>query len=428
MFTETRRRTVWLFSLLTIVLVTLVISPLGRSFAQGGGNDSGQTPGASFATGMASGNPLPPPPSTGSEVPLTYFGPLPSEVQKELVGPVKLLRAGTIDVQAGTITLPLYLGHMRADGKSVWYILTDTTDKGNAEDLGLNWSPKLAYAGAGGRAVRDAFMEQDTSLTFQKGTVDFSPERQIVPGDAPNFFPPKVAKPGSVGDDYYTPIIRITNVAGAPIYNAPVVAFGTNASQISFCNGNVDHHLVLDRVVKICPGANGGGTVTLKMTPIFSFAKPAMYISTDASDPVPATLDNGTFAPAMAGIKVGRDDSFASAIERLFVTINGPTGVENPQRQGLNSALSDKDANGDPLPPVHVIGGIPTVALDYSPLWDLNLGEWTKAAVDKGYRARIIDEFQYLGLVQQGWITGPMGKRFGSTGIVVNCPIVMRFL
>jgi len=185
---------------------------------------------------------------------------------------------------------------------------------------------------------------------------------------------------------------------------------------------------VLDRVVKICPGANGGGTVTLKMTPIFSFAKPAMYISTDASDPVPATLDNGTFAPAMAGIKVGRDDSFASAIERLFVTINGPTGVENPQRQGLNSALSDKDANGDPMPPVHVIGGIPTVALDYSPLWDLNLGEWTKAAVDKGYRARIIDEFQYLGLVQQGWITGPMGKRFGSTGIVVNCPIVMRFL
>lgn len=42
--------------------------------------------------------------------------------------------------------------------------------------------------------------------------------------------------------------------------------------------------------------------------------------------------------------------------------INGPTGRHNPQRQGLNSALLDH------LDPLHVIGGIPTLALDYSPL------------------------------------------------------------
>jgi len=28
-------------------------------------------------------------------------------------------------------------------GETVWYIVTDTDDKGNADQLGLNYSPKL---------------------------------------------------------------------------------------------------------------------------------------------------------------------------------------------------------------------------------------------------------------------------------------------
>ena len=68
------------------------------------------------------------------------------------------------------------------------------------------------------------------------------------------------------------------------------------------------------------------------------------------------------------------------------------------------------------------------MALDYSPLWDLNLGQWTEGAIRLGYRSRIIDEFQLLAFVRDGWITGPDGAPYGSTGIVVNCPIVARFL
>jgi hypothetical protein len=158
------------------------------------------------------------------------------------------------------------------------------------------------------------------------------------------------------------------------------------------------------------------------MTTIFSFAKPSSYISMEASDAVTAALDNATFAPAIGDLPVGRDDSAFSPIERLFPIANGPTGKDNPQRQGLNSAVLGE---GDPL---HVIGGIPTVSNDYSPAWDLNLGYWTQDAIDKGYRARVIDEFQYLDLVRGGFITGPDGAPFGSTGIVVNCPIVIRFL
>lgn len=32
------------------------------------------------------------------------------------------------------------------------------------------------------------------------------------------------------------------------------------------------------------------------------------------------------------------------------------------------------------------------------------------------------------GFVERGFVTGPGGKAFGSSGVVVNCPIVHRFL
>src|SRR5664279_4245924 len=74
----------------------------------------------------------PTPASIGADVPATYFGTAPSSVQKELIGPYQLLKAGTLNQQAGTLTLPLYKGQLPS-GESIWYILTDTTDEKNAE-------------------------------------------------------------------------------------------------------------------------------------------------------------------------------------------------------------------------------------------------------------------------------------------------------
>jgi hypothetical protein len=359
----------------------------------------------------------PAPASIGTDIPLTYFGPPPSEVQKELVGPVDLLRAGEIDMEAGTFTLPLYRGAM-ADGTPVWYILTDTTDESNAEALGLNHSAKLAYAGVEG-GTRTATLGEGLSLTFDQGTVDFAPERVIEPGAGENAFPPATAEPGSVGDDAYTPLVTITN-AGGHVYNAPILAFGNEADELAFCDGDVDHALVHDRVTRFCPDDM---TVTMRMVAGFSFARPVFYVSFDASDPLAATLEESTLAPALNNLQVGFDDGAFSAVERLFVTANGPTGSDNPQRQGLNSALL-----GEGTGPLNVFGGVPTIALDYSPMWDLNLGFWTPEAVEAGYRSRLIDEFQILGMAEQGHITGPDGGPYGSTGIIVNCPIVARLL
>src|ERR1700739_2390867 len=67
----------------------------------------------------------PAPPSIGADVPVTYFGPQPSTGKCELLGAYQTLKAGKIDLDKATITLPLYEGAMKS-GQTVWYIVTDT--------------------------------------------------------------------------------------------------------------------------------------------------------------------------------------------------------------------------------------------------------------------------------------------------------------
>ena len=358
----------------------------------------------------------PTPPSIGADIPLAYFGPAPSSVQRELIGPYQLLKAGPVDVDAGTQTLPLYRGQMES-GELVWYVVTDSDDEANATALGLNHSPKLTYADVG-NAVRPATLETDGTLTFARGTVDFSPEHAITPGEE-SPFPPSDFQPGSVGDEAYSPLMKVIN-AGGYVYNAPIIAFDVDAETLNaMCEGEADASLVHDKVVSICPDEQ---TVTLRLTPGMSFARPVLYHSFDANDPMAAAMEQVTLAPGLSDLAVGGDDSLFSSVERIFAFTNGPTGTGNPQRQGFNSALSGEGS------PLNILGGIPTVATDYSPLWDLNVGTWTDEAVELGYRSRLIEEFQILGMVEQGWITGPGGNPYGSTGIIVNCPIVHRFL
>jgi hypothetical protein len=399
--------------MVTAVIVVVLISPTTFSFAK------------------AQVSIVPPSPSVGAMVANSYFAAAPSTYQPELVGPLKVMRSATVDVNAMTVTLPLYLGRIQANStshtpaKNIWYILTDTNDKGNADQLGLNFSPKLAFSNVG-HAVRVATLENNTGLTFNAGTVDFSPNRTVVPGAAPNYFPPKVATPGAVGDKDYSPLVRIQN-AGNVIYNAPIVAAAVDAKVLApFCTGTPDYRLVSDQVVHICPGtgpnvffgseASFSGTVTLKLTQGFSFGRPVLYLTTDSNNAVGAALQDVTYAPALRAIATGHDDSFASAIERLFAIVNGPTGKDNPQRQGLDSAIIDG------LSPLNVLGGIPTVATDYSPLWDVNLATWTQKSLANHYDSRLNGEFQILGFVNEGWM------KFGQSGIIVNCPIVMRLL
>jgi hypothetical protein len=358
-------------------------------------------------------NLFPAPASVGAAVNLSYFGPPPSTTNRSLVGPVQLLNSGQVDTAKGTITLPLYLGRMKSDGSNVWYILTDVDDSDVAAELGLNFSAKMTFMA---NAARTANLDENGDLIFDKGTVDFSPARSVTPGAPGNEFPPVAAQPGAVGDKDYSPFVQVINAGGA-IYNAPIVAFGVSANNINFPNGNVDYSKVHDQVVAIDPV---NMAVTINLINGFSFGKPVWYMSTDASIPLAAAIEHNTYAPLMAALHLGGDDTFSSPIERIFIATNGAYDCANPQRQDLSADLADG------FRPNNVVGGIPTNALDYSPAWDAQLFEWTQDAISKGYRGQVREEFQILTFVQDGLITGPGGAKFASSGFSINCPIVQR--
>jgi hypothetical protein len=401
----------------------------GAAIAEDDFGRAGNGPGPA-ANGPGPGcNLIPPEASTGTKVDISQFPPPDSLTDPELAGPVQLLRSGKFDLPIeqltgvnvpngkprGTITLPLFKGAVNTPSglKPAWYIILDAGNQAEAERLGVNFSKKLPNAGS---AARPATRRSDGTFLFESGLVDFSPNRVVVAGGhGDRAFPPKQAQPGSVGDADYSPLVRVDGI----IYDAPVVAAAVDDDDINFPNGNPDYKLVHDQVVAIDPVHR---TVTLSLINGFSFGKPVLYISTESSDPTVSAIEGNTFAPRMRRLEVGIDDIARSAVERIFIATNGASngGCANPQRQGLSAALLDGHR------PNNTFGGIPTIATDYSPVWDANLYEWTDEAIDKGYRGLLTEEFRILKLARDGYITGPNGAPFGSAGPVIVCGVAAR--
>lgn len=343
--------------------------------------------------------------------------PSPSEVNPSFLGPVLLMKSAQVDLVKGTAKLPLHQGKL-ASGETTWFILTDATDENLANLHGVNYSPKLAY-GFTGRNQRTATIGRDGTWTFNRGKVDFSPELSIAPGPANAPFPPQAAQPGSVGDDTYTPLVKVTNATKDVLFNAPMVAFNQTEEQLNaFCDGNANHDLVHDKVVAICPSE---GTVTLDLTIGFTFSKPILYLSTESNDATVATLETATYAPAMQDLPFAHEDALpGESAERIYVFVNGATGLDNPHRQGLYSAL--KDGRG----PLNVLGGIPTINLDYSPMWRIFPAVWTEEAIQKGYRTRMSDAIHIEDMGAKGYIRLLDGGNLSAVGFIVNCPVVYR--
>ena len=374
-------------------------------------------------------NVIPPLASIGTKVDIAEFPPADSLTDPELAGPVQLLRSGRFDIPIqsltsvsigansprGTITLPLFKGAVKTSSglRPAWYVILDAGEAGEADRLGVNFSKKLHNATA---AARAATIRPDGTFLFESGLVDFTPNHVVVRGDADRPFPPRQAAPGSAGDDDYSPLVLANN---GVVYDAPIVAAAVDEAQINFPAGNPNYALVHDQVIAIDPFKR---TVTLNLINGFSFGKPVLYISTDSSDPTVSAIEANTFAPRMGRLEVGIDDIARSAVERIFIAINGASdgGCNNPQRQGLSAALLDGHR------PNNTFGGIPTTATDYSPVWDANLYEWTPDAIEKGYRGLLTEEFRILKLARDGYITGPNGAPFGSAGPVIVCGVAAR--
>ena len=367
--------------------------------------------------------------STGTKVDISEFPPPDSLTDPELAGPVQLLRSGKFDIPIeslttvnvsssarGTVTLPLYKGAVNTPAglRPAWYIILDAGNQAEADRLGVNFSKKLRVANTGD-AARPATLRADGTFLFASGIVDFSPSRLVVPGPEKRPFPPKHAQPGSVGDADYSPLVSANGI----IYDAPIIAAAVEDADINFPNGDPNYALVHDQVIAIDPAHR---TVTLNLINGFSFGKPVLYISTESSDPTVSAIEGNTFAPRMRRLEVGIDDIPRSAVERIFIAVNGPSegGCANPQRQGIFAALTDGHR------PNNTFGGVPTTATDYSPVWDANIYEWTEDAIDEGFRGLQNEEFRILTLARDGYITGPNGAPFGSAGPVIVCGVAAR--
>jgi hypothetical protein len=346
---------------------------------------------------------------------------------------VILKEARDVDPVAQTAVIKLHKGNFK--GETVWYILTDASDFGAARDLDILYAPKLANLSINcPECVQDVTLGKPTGkfnneaiVDFQ-GVPDFSPRRVFTPG--PSGFPPAAAKPGAVGDATYSPFIRIKG--STIVYNAPIVAVGNGPFDVTTHTNTADRVLAMDTRED-----NDGPEVTMLLARGFDSGQPILYLSTEASDPGAAAVERAIYVPLLNGSSFPNgDDNLGSARERIFVFVNGQTGRDNPNSQGLQYLAQDGNLNKDAIlansstlgSPLNVQGDFPSLedprhANAYSPLWDVQLGVWTDKAVAAGKNTRQTDENQILNLVGDGYITGPGGAPYGSA-FVVNCPPV----
>ena len=301
----------------------------------------------------------------------------------------RLFVRSAVENRDGTATLPLYQGTSR--GRPVWYILLDSSDGADADRLGINRASKLSNA-RGTPAVQRISVVNGV-IEFPK-TVDFRPQRVVVPG--PTGFPPAQAEPGAVGEPGYSPLIQMPD--------------GTirNATHVANDSGQADKVKRIDYAK---------GTVDFFEAAGFANGKAVKYISNDASDPAVAALENSTYAPALAAAPFAGGDGTDSSRATLVAFVNGQTGLGNPQRQGLNSALLD---GADPL---NLLFWAPNQGR-YSPLWDVHPAQWSAEAVALARNVAQKDRSDLLNLVSKDVVTGPGGAKFAPGGFVVNCPII----
>lgn len=295
------------------------------------------------------------------------------------------------DPANNTVSLPIRRGI--SHGATVWFVVLDASTDLAAGQFGVNRSQKLANA-RGTVAVQK--VQVINGVFHFPATVDFRPERVVVPG--PAGFPPLAAQPGAVGEPGYSPLIEMPD---GTVLNAPHLANGS---------GQADKVVSLDTVA---------GRVVYRQTEGFSNGRMVLYMSTDSSNAVAATLENVTFAPQLDFLPSVGNDGTDSARASLAAFVNGQTGANNPQRQGLNSALLDG------LDPKNVLRWTPNQGR-YSPMWDVNLAKWSDALVATGQNVLQKDFNDIQGLAGHGFISAPDGQPFRASGFIVNCPIVSQ--
>jgi len=315
-----------------------------------------------------------------------------------------------VDPPNETVTLPVFQGVFA--GAPVYYIVTESSDKDDAERRKVNHAAKLRNA-LGTRAVQDVF-DVNGAVEFS-GTVRFASTRPLRAG--PDGMPPGATPPPSEGDPNYSPLITSGN------------GIVLNASQVANASGVHDSLVRLNLGVRVPKFPTAVGEVTLATFGGFWNTAPLLYLHMDGSALDVATIEGSTFAPNLNFAPgLGSNDPNFSARSAIIPIENGRERRGDPERQGLMSFLANQ---GDPLNVTQTFPGKQDGR--YSPIWDVHILRWTEEAIAAGERERlrsdsdVIGEFNKGNLVDTG--TGPPNPSLDgirANNAISNCPIVVR--
>jgi len=306
---------------------------------------------------------------------------------------IVLQSAISVDAEANTVTLPLFRGS--SGGQPVWYIVTDSSDAGDASARGVVHAPLLAYAGHVQTVTRHG-----DRLQFPAAP-DFSPARRLVPG--PDVFPPSEAVPGAHAPDAYSPFVRL--YPDGPVLNAPIVATGEGPFDIA------GHSNTMDRVLAIDTDKR---TVTLLLSHGFAEGRRVVYISTDASDPVAAALERAVHVPAL-----GEGNADVALLVLAAAPQQGMTGALKTGGLAEEARMRNAARLGSPH---NVLTAFPAgkTARGYSPSWRITMLKW----IDGASPRQLTGQAEIWSLIKAQQLAGPDGAAPQPTEMVVNCPVI----
>jgi len=311
-----------------------------------------------------------------------------------------------------------------------YYVITEASDKKMAKKLGVIFSPRMAASiGSGGE--QKGYFTRRGRLVFE-GSVDFSPKRSLVAGgrseDGLLFgFPPAQANPGAIADTKWSSYVVLPS---GVVINAQLVANSTGVhDRVPNPNGNSiedqddlnNPNLAIDQasvVMQLLDGWHNG-------QPYY------FHIVTDTSDPGPATIELGVFAPRLAQLPTFGLFPGGSMLP-FSPTANGrTTDTDGFGVQGLNTAsLSDQQVqdptNTFPIDPSDT---------RYAPMWDAHITEFT---VPENERPILQSFDQVNALLANGTLIpfrgnanpSPLANSLSdlltATGAIINCPVITQ--
>jgi hypothetical protein len=339
-------------------------------------------------------------------------------------------------VPAGpTARFPMYQGWETTPNGEVresYYVITEASDRELARELGVIFAPRMANAiGSGGES--SSTWTEDGRLVFES-YVDFSLKRNLVAsGDSADGilrgFPPQEVSSGAVAGAEWSSYVVLpgTDI----VINAQIVA---NSSGIHDRIPHPDGNSPAQEDDLNNPNLSiARASVVMQLLDGWHDDKPYYFhIVTDTSDPAPAAIELGVFAPKLANLPTFGEFPGGSMLP-FSPTANGRTfdNGDGYGVQGLNAAsLSDRQVQ-DPT------NTFPIDPSDerYSPMWDAHITEFTVPEADRP----ILRSFDQINdLLAQGILipfrgngnpsplANSLSDRLTATGAIINCPVITQ--